>query len=152
MSDFTSPITPSLATFISQALRVSKQRARLRLSLQHGSADAKYHTAATRPSLHSTVRAVFHQTQHFTSTRLTLCSRHQAPLQRHTLSAITQRKMPSRSFSSTINNAFETIPENRQCEEEANPGYRAENFYPVASLANRMERSPASYTCRFNGH
>jgi hypothetical protein len=72
-----------------------------------------------------------HRPQQHTGSRLTLYNQHHAPLQRQTISAVVQRKMLSRSFSSTINSAFKTIPEDRKFEEEANPGYNAENFYPV---------------------
>ena len=50
------------------------------------------------------------------------------------LGAVVQRKMPSRSLSSTnstINNTSKSIPEDRQFEEETNPGYKADRFYPV---------------------
>jgi hypothetical protein len=59
--------------------------------------------------------------------------RHQAPLQRQAFSAsvLVQQKIPSRSFSSSVENTFKTIPEHQLFEEEANPGYKAENFYPV---------------------
>ena len=55
-------------------------------------------------------------------------------MQRQMLGAVVQRKMSSRSFSSTnstINDLPKLIPEDRQFEEEANPGYKAEHFYPV---------------------
>jgi hypothetical protein len=48
--------------------------------------------------------------------------------------AVVQRKMPSRWFSSTnstINNPSKLIPEDHEFEEETNPGYKAEHFYPV---------------------
>jgi hypothetical protein len=52
-------------------------------------------------------------------------------LQRHKPSAIIQWTVPSRSLSSSVENTFETIPEDRQFEEETNLGYKAEKFYPV---------------------
>jgi len=75
-----------------------------------------------RPSLHHTANWLFHRPQQYTSTLLTLCSRHPVFLRRPTLSAIIQRETPLRSLIATLNSRFE---------EEANPGYKAEHFYPV---------------------
>jgi hypothetical protein len=93
--------------------------------------ECRYRIAAMRPSIHSIARRFLHRPQQYTGPRLARCIRLQAPLQ--TSNAIIQRTVPSRPFSSTcsVENTFKTIPEDRQLGEEANPGYKAENFYPV---------------------
>jgi hypothetical protein len=87
-----------------------------------------------RPSLHFTARRFLHRPQQYTRTHILPFIQYQAPLQRRISSTIIWRKIPSRTFSSTnntINNPSKLIPEDRQFEEEANPGYNAGNFYPV---------------------
>ena len=85
-----------------------------------------------RPSFRITARNILHRPQQYTSLFSTRCIRHQAqaPLYRQTCSAVVQRKMFG-GTNSTIKQAFEIIPDDRQIEEETLPGYKAEHFYPV---------------------